>query len=233
MKNIKIISFLAITAAALVHFGQGCSGNSFEIAPGLNVDDSQSLQFSSTHHHSKLESEPALQNFEQILASMINLTGLDMVSYNNQGLEPIPANRRITAEYISRNTLFTNSPDPSGLSSPLLLSATSLASTVCDALIEKERVIANSNDRMFFKDVDFTKAVGVLSDKAFDKITDKMAFEFWSRELTEEEREAFSAAKIEYKANLTAGQSAAAQTRGLVLMTCTAALSSYDSISFN
>lgn len=181
------------------------------------------------------KSEPlvAVQNYEQIYVTMLNLTGLPRVSTLTVNDETNgTAARRIATEYLSRTSSFPVGPSASGINPPLLLGATSLASAVCDGLIEQERVITDMNSRVFFKNVNFTQAVSNFAGATYDGVIQNFAQEFWGRALDAEELKAFQDARTEFVANITAGQQTnATQTRGLALLTCTAALSSFESIS--
>ncbi len=179
------------------------------------------------------EPQISIQNYEQLYVTMLKLTGQPLVTTSNANNETnnTPA-RAIATEYISRTTSFSNSSSASNINAPLILGATSLASAVCNGLVEKERVLTDMNARVFYKNVNFNQAVSSIPAATYDSVVQSFAFEFWGRSLDAEELKAFQDARVEFTTNITAGQqNNTAQTRGLAVMICTAALSSFESIS--
>lgn len=232
---------ILLTVTLLIGAFQNCAPSGFDTGGSSSSSESSSVDQASNAggggsaptFSGKPEPKISIQNFEQIYVTMLNLAGLPATTTLNVNAETnnTPA-RRIATEYMSRATSFPTSSSASSISAPLVLGATSLASAVCDGLVEKERVIADMNARVFYKNVNFTQAVSNVSAATYDAVVQSFAQEFWGRALDAEELKAFQDARTEFTANITAGQQTnAAQTRGLALLTCTAALSSFESIS--
>jgi hypothetical protein len=87
--------------------------------------------------------------------------------------------------------------------------------------------------RKFFSQVDFTKPVGQISDSAFQASVQNMSLSFWGREASESEMQILTEGKMDFVNALTADEAKQAGTsKSFMLYTCTAMISSFDSLSF-
>jgi hypothetical protein len=120
----------------------------------------------------------------------------------------------------------------SKINAPLLLSATSLAGEVCNALIAKERPLA-ANMRVYFQNVNFAAGPSQISDANFNSTLLQLTQKFWGRAPSSEEAQIFSEFRNGHIAALTPAESTAtAQTGVFYLSLCSSVLSSFDSLTF-
>jgi hypothetical protein len=138
----------------------------------------------------------------------------------------------INTEYGIRNTSFAVTSELSKINAPLLLSATSLAGEVCNALITKERPLA-ANTRSYFQSVNFGAGPAQITDATFDSTLLQLTQKFWGRSPSSEEAQIFADFRNQHITALTATErTATAQTGIFYLSLCTSVLSSFDSLTF-
>ncbi len=209
--NFKILTFTLIALAMTLVY-QNCS----------RLSSSQSSSQSSWVEESEVNvtSVPyALLSSEQVLRSMASVTDT-------------PVNGTITNEYNRGQSVLAGGFDLKMVTSPMLMATTNLASTFCNETLNKE-IARPVDQRKLFRNIDFTKSAFVLTDANYQSTLQFLSSAFWGRALSENELEILLSAKGEFMTPLTdAEQKQTASSKNLMLYTCTAMLSSFDSISF-
>ncbi|MBX7232260.1 MAG: hypothetical protein K1X29_09270 [Bdellovibrionales bacterium] len=213
MKQIKfIITWITIMSLSFIQ-GINCSQTGFnsmdfsshnEIVPGQNINPD--LPF-------------ALLNFDQAFQSMLNLTD------QTQNIKTSQLN-----EFLLRESSLSAGNNLNMFNGPWLIATTSLAGEVCNGIIP----VANStNSNRIFSLVNFNGGLSELSDSSYYGTLDRMALAFWSRTSSNSEKVLFKDFRNEFVSNLSSTQmTQAAQTRNLFLATCSAFLSSFDSMTY-
>ncbi len=170
---------------------------------------------------SKSENLPyALLNAEQALSSMLNVT------------EQPQASTGVRNEFNVRNSAFSVNSYLSSMNAPMLLSATSLAGEVCNSLIARERALA-ANQRLFFGAVNFAAGPSQIQTNDYKQTVELFAKKVWGRQLASEEYDYFTEYLSEYLLTLTpAERGQAAKTTAFYISVCSAALSSFDSLTY-
>jgi hypothetical protein len=211
LKNI----FLVAMAIVLPIFGFNCSQS------GFMAKKEQTSMSSISSYDSINIPGMALQNFEQVFQSMLNLTGQVGAVTN--------------AQMNSYNTVQGSLPEGSDLSlisAPVLLSASSLAGEMCNGLLTRETALAQAS-RSYFPQVDFTKAVDQLSEDGYLAAMNGLSHNFISRDLSADELTLFRSFRSEFVSGLPAAdKTRAQQTRNLMLSSCAALLSSFEVLSY-
>lgn len=161
----------------------------------------------------------ALLSAEQVLKGMASVTG-----------QPISAT--IMTEYNTRSAVLATGNDLSMVSSPMLIGLTNLASQYCQALVTAEAAEAAAS-RKFTASIDYTKAVGSVTDANYSLMTNAMAMAFWGRPASADENTILLQAKADFISALTGSSlTAVASTSNLVLYACTGMLASFEAYSF-
>jgi hypothetical protein len=214
LKNLSRLLVLTLFAAVSIVTGFNCSAQrAHSVKTNFSSDETSLI--------SKGEDLPySLLNAEQALASMINVTGLGTSTTN------------INNEYNIRSSSFAEVSNLSKINAPMLLSATSLAGEVCNALIAKERPLA-TNARAYFQSVNFAAGPAQIDNASFDNTVLRLTQKFWGRAPSSEEAQMLVDFRNEHIAALTAAERAAvAQTATFYLSLCSSVLSSFDSLTF-
>jgi hypothetical protein len=226
-KNIKNIVIVTALFGTLSFYGFNCAppsfstsddgsqsmvtGSSFvdEVTPGGVLDEKTNIPY-------------ALLTIEQVLNSMLNLTGQE--TYNVA----------VANEYNIRAGSFSVTPDMKFVNGPMLIAISSLAGEVCNGFVAREQAIAfnaGTNTRRIFNAVDFAQAPATgLSQTSLNDVVGKMANAFWGRAPSSEELTLYTSFRTDF-VTAAATQNAAA-TRALALATCASMLSSMDSFSY-
>lgn len=217
---VKGIRAIAISGFLLLILGQNCTGVQMTgpaVEPGSL--DSSSLGTSGTP-----ESKPsgkALLNFEQVYQSMLNLTGQNATATRAQS----QAFQAVTGAL----------PEGANLSlvtGSSLLATNSLAGEVCNGLIAREEG-QGADQRSFFKAVDFGQTPSALAEADYLSAAGRMAQMFWSRPLDGGETALLKSYRQDFVSGLSgADQKSARQTRNLILSTCAAMLSSFETFTY-
>lgn len=159
-----------------------------------------------------------VQSAAQLAQSMASVTGVEYVN-------------SIVSEYNSRRALMTTDYSFESVTAPMMISIANLGSQYCNELIRVESAKAAA-ERQIFASVDFSKGVGTLEDAHFENVLSLMSHKFWGRELSAEERGILNDARREFIQAIPSGSAnAAAQTRALMLSTCTGMLASLEFIT--
>lgn len=159
-----------------------------------------------------------VQSAEQLGRSMASVTGVEYVS-------------SILNEYNGRKALMTTDYQLDSITAPMMVSIANLGSQYCNELIRVESAQA-AGVRKVFSGVDFTKGVSNLQDDQFNQVIGVLGFKFWGREISTEERAILHDARKEFIQAIPSGSTnSAAQTRALILSTCTSMLSAVDFIT--
>lgn len=157
---------------------------------------------------------------DQVYRSMSSLTGVDL---GNTAAQNDWRNNRTNS--LSDN-FSLNAVTP-----PLLLNLTNLAGIFCDEAIKAET--ATNATRRLFTGVNFQGQVNTLSGAAFTSYISNLSQIFWGRAVTAGEQTMLEQARTAHNASIAANQQTnVAETRKLVLMVCTAMLSSNDAFTF-
>jgi hypothetical protein len=214
MKTKIVGSILLAVSVGMLY--QNCSQSPF----GAAGFGSQSVTLSSVSAEpSSLTTPFALLSSEQVFKSMSSVTG-------------VQPNGTITNEYNNRQSVLGTGFDLKLATSPMMIGITNLASTFCLEALNKD-IALPADQRKFFASVDFAKPIADLSDTAFASSVQKMSNSFWGRGPSSEEVQIFQSSRTEFASALTDAEKAQnATSKNLMLFTCTAMLSSFDSISF-
>lgn len=214
MKKTTIIKrYFVLTSASvlLMNSFMNCSG--FE-------EMSSSSSFGTT---STISSEPEVQNYtvqssEQLVRSLASVTGVD---YNNT----------IINEFNARRALMSTDYSLKTVTAPMLISISNLSSQFCSELIRRESALA-PGQRGLFKTVDFTRGLNAIQEADYGLELDALGLKFWGRSITTEEKSILNELRLNFTQALTTdARNTAAQTRSLMVTTCTSMLSSFDFIT--
>lgn len=213
MKKTNLKRYFLLTSAAvlLMNFFMNCSG--FE-------ETSSSSSYGST---SNISSEPEEQNYtvqssEQLVRSLASVTGVDY-------------NTAIINEFNTRRALMSTDYDLKTVTAPMLISISNLSSQFCAELVRRESALAAAQ-RSLFRTVDFNRGLNSVQDADFGLELDALSLKFWGRALSTEERTILNELKLGFTNALAAdARNASAQTRNLMVTTCTSMLSSFDFIT--
>jgi hypothetical protein len=160
----------------------------------------------------------SLMSGEQMMRSMSNVTKTEI-------------NSTITNEFNSRKTLMTGNFAVDSVTSPMMVSITNLASRFCESMINREAA-QNSNERRLLKSVDFTKPLTDLSEAQFGDAMNKMGASILGRNMTTDEIQILSESRKEFEANIpTANRTQSAQTKLLLLFSCSGLMSTFDFVT--
>jgi hypothetical protein len=211
----QILSLLTLLTIAV--FFQNCGQSPLGF---LDFNHGESDSASSTPPEENVVTVPyALLSAEQVFKSMASVTGT-------------APDGTIMGEYNNRSSVLGVGNDLNLVTSPMMLGVTNLASTFCNGTIGREA--GQTVDlRKLFSQVDFGKPIANVNDSVFQSTVERIGKSFWGRSPSSEESAALAEAKTEFVSALTDNEkSQANSTRNLMLFTCTAMLSSFDSISF-
>jgi len=227
-RNIKNAAIVIGLFGTLSFYGFNCAPPSFQVAD----DGSASLVLSSNGivpvddvGTSTLETKTdlpfALLTAEQVFFSMLNVT--DQQNFSNA----------IRDEYAIRSGSFSVIPDLKTVNGPMLLAITSLSGEVCNGLVAREQAIADVSQRKFFGSVNFAQAIANLNAAGYTDVVTKLSNSFLGRAPSSAELTIFNSFRTDFTAAIPAANiGQAAQTRALVLSTCSALLSSFEVFSY-
>lgn len=168
----------------------------------------------------KLNLPIALMSANQMLMSMLNATNV------------LPDNI-IKADFGARYAMLADGNELDLVNPPLLLSATSIAGTVCLQTWEKERNIANFSERTVFRSFNFDASAKNITDEEFNAAVRRMAHLFWGRNENAEELKYLQEFRTEYmKDPVNAGLSKYGLWKYFASTLCATMLSSVDAITY-
>lgn len=215
-----VLSAFTILAMTLV-FGQNCARMPVNLKGG---SDSANMPSLDEQNAVGVSAPFALMTGEQLLKSMNQLAENPETDKNTGG-------GATGSEFRRREGAFAVGYDLKLTTGPMLLGITSLAGTVCNTAIDRER--ASGAAVKIFSGVDFSKPSSQMSLDTYKTLVRRMAQKFWGREETTEELNILLDGRADYTRAMNATESATAEsTKELVLFTCSAMLSSLDSITF-
>ncbi|MBX3021866.1 MAG: hypothetical protein KF799_09340 [Bdellovibrionales bacterium] len=164
---------------------------------------------------------------EQMLKAMISSTG-------TEGLGELtdPADDAINTTYNERSGSLPSYQALDQATGPTLISVANLASTVCAKAVDRDRATGETqrDDRLFFREMDFSKGLGAQSSDAITGAMERLARNSWRRAATPTEQESLVSFAQEFAAG--ANTTDPAQTRLLAISICTAVLSSVDALTY-
>lgn len=213
LRTLIKITFLGLALSYVLVSGMNCSPNAMQssVNQTLSVDD-----FSSK----PIDLPLSLQNAEQTLISMQNVTGIK------------PLTGGINNEFSIRSSSLSDRGALTVINAPLFLSSTSLAGEFCNALIAKEKPMPLAN-RQFFKLTNFSTGPDKITSDEFSQTIDQMSTTFWGRAPASEEKTLLTNYYMDYVSSLdSANRAKATQTSGLYLSICAAMLSSFQFLTF-
>lgn len=227
-RNLKNAAIVIGLFGTLSFYGFNCAPPSFQVA-----DDGGSLVLSSNGIvpvdevggspvlEPKTDLPYALLTAEQVFYSMLNVT--DQPNFSNT----------IRDEYNIRSGSLSVLSDLKTVNGPMLLAITSLAGEVCNGLVAREQAIADVSQRKFFGSVNFAQAIANLNATGYTDVVTKLSNSFLGRAPSSAELTMFNGYRTDFQAAIPAANiGQAAQTRALVLSTCSALLSSLDVFSY-
>ncbi len=236
MKNLKELTLsqkrrlLALTglpmAATVLMFGfQNCSPGAVQSARVASVGGAPA-GFNEVTGPSSLDlandTKPVTVAYsENLVVSMQQVTGVQTLS----------TRAKTAATAAIAKVSETGKADT--VNAPMWIAVTNLGAEVCVDLITAEKAVTVAANRRYFNMVDFAQGVAAVSDAAKDDVIRRMARNFWGRNESMAEKTLIKstlAAALALPA--AANQSATVETENLLLFTCSAMLSSLDSIRF-
>jgi hypothetical protein len=159
-------------------------------------------------------------NSENLLVSMQSLAGIETIS------------DRTVAAAVGAKSKVSETGKVDSINGPMWLSLTNLAGEVCLDLITEEKAKAQA-DRRFFGQVNFNAPPSSMTPEVRDDVIRRMARNFWGRNETPPERTVIKSSLDEAIAlPRRTGVSDALETEDALIYTCTAMLSSLDSMKF-
>jgi hypothetical protein len=200
--------------AGLAALTAGCGQGPFSNSNSSNVVDlgSMGVNVVSNPH--------SLLSGEQVLRGMLSVTGTAITERN-----------QIRTEYNTRSSLFASSYDLQAVTSPMMIAVTNLASEVCRATVDRERILP-SEQRKFFRGVDFSRGPASITEDVYMSNLRTMAMSFWGRDLNDSEIRALADGRTEFQAGIPNGQASSnVQTQSLLLFSCTAMLGTFDALT--
>ncbi|MES2856295.1 MAG: hypothetical protein V4692_10555 [Bdellovibrionota bacterium] len=182
------------------------------VAPGMNTEEPQL--------------SVALLTSEQILKAMISATGTE-----NSG-EPTAADELINTTYANRSGSFPSEQSLKQATGPMLISVTNLASAVCAKAVDRDIASGEGarDSRLFFREMDFSKGLGMQSSDSVSYGFERLARNAWRRDITPVEEDMINGFAQEFSTGVSATDSQ--QTRLLAVSVCTAVLSSIDALTY-
>lgn len=169
----------------------------------------------------------AFMSSEQMLKTMISVTG-------TEGLGELtdPADDLISSTYAQRNGSLPSVNSLDQATGPTMISVTNVASAVCAKAVDRDRASgeAQRDDRLFFREVDFSKGLSAQSSDAITIPFERIARNAWRREVSQEELDGILTFAQEFSANANATDPV--QTRLLAVSVCTAVLSGIDALTY-
>lgn len=196
---------------------QNCSRTLFGVS-GFRSSEYSSL---SSSEENVIANPYALLSAEQVFKSMSSVTGVQ--------LQP---NGAIATEYNNRQSVFAGGFSLGLATSPMMIGITNLSGAFCNEMVNQE-IAVPAAQRRFFASVDFAKASSQVSEATFLESLSKMSFAFWGRGLEEEEVQILGTGRSEFVTGLTDAEKAqSSSSKNLFIFTCSAMLSSFDSMSF-
>lgn len=183
---------------------------------GQQDEDGQSTQASVAE---PIQSPYGLLTGEQALQGMLKVTGVNLTG-------------SITNEFNARNSAFSSGPDLKQATSPMMVAFTSLGGEVCNQLVAAE-VSKGAADRNFFGSIDFGKPIANISPEVYDNVIRAFARNFWGRNESTDEKSLILDGRADFAANFAANRVTSNEsTRDLLVFTCAAMLSSFDSVTY-
>ena len=229
MKHLKKYKNLIMITAI---FG-GLSFYTFNCAPpAFQIADEGSLMMSSTGDIIPLDNplldtsvatSQALLTSEQMYETMMTLTD-----------QKATANNRQIQEFEARTGSLSVNPELNKINSPMMIAMASFSGEVCDGLVTREQNLVAAN-RQYFQSIAFGTNITALTDADYINAVTRLSSAMWGRAPSSEELALFTQFKADYiaaplrtVAPVETAQSVAEKTRGLILATCAAVLSSFD-----
>jgi hypothetical protein len=167
-----------------------------------------------------LIAKPSYPRFNLMSANQVYQTFLSLTEQN------VDTNTQRT-EFNLRRSSFSDQGEVQSVNSPYLLAATSLAGTICNDLVQRERTLSSEN-RHYFKGINFTQNTASVNDEIFETLVKNLAKKFWKKDLNQKELQAL----MEYKRTFSEGVTDnTTQTLNLVISTCSALLSNIGVVS--
>ncbi len=159
-----------------------------------------------------------LMSAEQMVRSMAAVTKTEI-------------NTNLNNEYNARKALMTGSYAVNSVTSPMMISITNLASRFCEATINREAALP-AGERRFFGQVDFSKPVANLSPAQYTDAVEKLGLSILGRRPTPDEMAILTEGRGDFENAIpAANKTQAAQTKLLLLFSCSGVLSSFDFIT--
>ena len=169
----------------------------------------------------------ALMSSEQMLKTMISTTGIEGLGELTTASDTL-----IKTTYDLRTGSLPSNQLISSATGPTLISATNLASTVCAKAVDRDRATgeAQRNDRLFFREFDFSKGLAAQDSQAVTQAFARLARNAWRRDVASEETSKIVTFAQEFSSGVNANDPV--QVRLLAVGICTATLSSLDALTY-
>lgn len=223
LRVLKSLGILIGMFGTLSFYGFNCAPPSFQVMDqsSLSVSNTGDIIPSGGGVDLKPTLPQALLTAEQVYQSMLNLTEQTTTITGNQ-----------VGEFTRREGAFSESSEVNLVNSPMLIAMTSFAGEVCNGLVAREQG-QTAAMRKYFQSVNFTGPIANLTADNYSDVVTRMANGFWGRAPSSDELTLFNTFRSDFTAAIPAAQIAQnAQTRALVLSTCTAMLGSFDVFTY-
>lgn len=225
LRTIRNLGLLTALFGGLSFYSFNCAPPSFQVADGGVTLSSLAPDITGNGDGGTLDASvvapQALLTTEQIYESMMNITGQKATATNAQ-----------LTEFDRRSGSFGVSPELEKMNAPMQIALTSFGGEVCNGLVAREQAAA-ANARQYTQLVNFGAAIGQLSNDSYLDVVSKMTNSFIGRAPSSEEVTLFTQFRTEFIAAIPAANiNQAAQTRALILSTCSALLSTFDAYTY-
>ncbi len=219
--NIRIkLTALGALAGVISAFGNGCGQ--------IGVFEANTESLSSLSVPDSIEGKPIplsshLQTGEQILKSMLTVTGLTITD---------PTNSDVIRQFEATASIFSPGFSYQNYTAPMGVAVASLASVVCNQVIAGE--LSQPRSPAVAKDVYSSirvddRTLEAFSEAEFIEHLNYMGLKYYGRPLSASEISKFLAARVEFESEVVAADKRTLlKFRDFLLFNCTAMLSSFD-----
>lgn len=177
MRDMFIMKIVKLKLIVILLFSIGCFNKSETTNTQSifqNLTDKVTTFFGLQDEPAPNYMSPSILHFNQVLQNMETVTG-------------VVADANLRNYYKNKTDILSTNGDPDSVTAPMWLAITEISSRMCNALVEKEAGLA-PEERLFFNNVDFTRAPSNISQSNRDLIVRKISRSFWGRNETDAEK---------------------------------------------
>ena len=223
---------LMLQSKLVYRLGIGSALAAGSLALGVNCarlgQDRQVASSIPTVNASEEQAPPvAFMSAEQMVKTMISATGTEGLGELTDAADDL-----IMRTYDERSGALPSLQTLNQATGPTLISVANLAASVCAKAVDRDRATgeARRDDRLFFREMDFSRGLGNQSSDAVTSAFERLARNAWRRDVEAPELEAV----VSFAQEFSVGTSATDPniTRLLAIALCTSALSSVDALTY-